>query len=192
MSGISECPVFILISTEAMKESLYVPDEVNAAKRRNKVIIPLMMEEGLMFPPALELLLSRYQWLDIWEYPNIKDAMPSIEKAIGEHVSPQKKAKTVMRSLRRNTEKSLGPSVQSSSVKIDPNGIDALKSAAMKGDVWAQYTVARMYGSGFNVNESYSEAVKWYTTASNNGHLMARSVLHSLVPSEERPKISHN
>ena len=184
MSGISECPVFILISTEAMKESLYVPDEVNAAKRRKKVIIPLMMEEGLMFPPALELLLSRYQWLDIWEYANIKDAMPSIEKAIGEHVSPQKKARTVMRSLRRNTEKSLGPSVQSSSVKIDPNGIDALKSAAMKGDVWAQYTVARMYGSGFNVNESYSEAVKWYTTASNNGHLMARSVLHSLVPSE--------
>ena len=109
MAGISECPVFLLISTEAMKESLYVPDEVNAAKRRKKVIIPLMMEEGLMFPPALELLLSRYQWLDVWEYPNIKDAMPSVIKAVSEHVTPQKKAKAAMRSLRRNTEKSLLP-----------------------------------------------------------------------------------
>lgn len=185
MNGICECPVMVVICTESVKGSLYVLDEINAAKRRDKVIIPLMMEKGLVFPPAMELLLSRYQWLDLWMDEDLKTSMPAIEKALAEYVKPVGNRNRSIRSLKRNTEKSMGPSIQSSSLKMDPNGVDALTIQAKNGDMWAQYTIARMYGSGFNVNESYSEAVRWYTSASAQGHLMARSVLHSLVPSEE-------
>lgn len=185
MNGICECPVLVLVCTESANNSIYVLDEINAAKRRDKVIIPLMMEKGLTFPPALELLLSRYQWLDIWEFEDLVTSMPTIERSLHEYVSPVCKRSTSKRSLKRNTEKSTGPSIQSSSVKMDPNGVDTLLIQARSGDVWAQYTIARMYGSGFNVSESYSEAVRWYTSASAQGHLMARSVLHSLVPSEK-------
>ena len=184
MNGICECPVLVVICTGAIKESLYVLDEINAAKRRDKVIIPLMMEKGLVFPPAMELLLSRYQWMDIWEHGDLNTSMPMIERALSEYVTPVRKATRSIRSLKRNTEKSMGPSIQSSAVRMDPNGVDTLTVQAKAGDVWAQYTIARMYGSGFNVSDSYSEAVKWYTLASAQGHLMARSVLHSLVPSE--------
>lgn len=185
MNGICECPVFVLVCTSAINGSTFVPDEINAAKRRDKIIIPLIFEEKLMFPPALELLLSRYQWLDLWEYENLMASMPIITKSISEYVSPRAVSTGSKRSLKRSTEKAMGPSIQSSSVKVDPNGIDAQVAEAKKGDIWAQYTVARMYGSGYNVNESYGEAVKWYKLASDNGHLMARSVLHSLVPSEK-------
>lgn len=182
MEGIDTCPVMVVVCSSNINDSDYVMDEINAAKRRDKLIISVFTEKGFSFSPVYEFLLSRYQWIEIWD-GDIKAHLDKIITAVSNEIKPICKSNS--HSFRTTTEAGAIASVQSVNTDGGLNNVDSIRKMAAKGDTWSQYILARMYGSGYILNGSYSEAVKLYKLASSKGHLMARSVLHSLVPSEE-------
>lgn len=182
MEGIESCPVMLLVCSSNIEDSDYVIDEINAAKRRGKLIISVITQEGYSFNPVLEFLLSRYQWIDMWD-GGIKAHLKKITDAVAGEVKPSVRGDSHL--FRTTTEAGDVSSVQSVQTDGGFNSIDSIRKAAARGDAWSQYILARMHGSGYTINSSYSEAVRLYRQASSGGHLMARSVLHSLVPSED-------
>lgn len=181
MKGIETCPVMIVVCTNNILDSDYMLDEVNAAKRRKKLIISTYMEEGFEFNEEYEFLLSRYQWVKMWDSP-MKSHIAEISEAIDGAVIPEKRIRS--HTFRITTEAGAVSSVQTINLDGGYSSIDNLRKMAAQGDMWSQYILGRMYGAGYIMTSSYSEATKLYKQASLKGHLMARSVLHSLVPSE--------
>jgi TPR repeat protein len=47
--------------------------------------------------------------------------------------------------------------------------ISTIQAAAEKGDIVAQFNLGSCYSSGTGVEQSYSEAVKWYRKAAEQG-----------------------
>ena len=47
---------------------------------------------------------------------------------------------------------------------------DKYRLAASKGDANAQYALGRCYAQGDGVEQSYSEAIKWYSKAAKKGN----------------------
>ncbi|MGN1045301.1 MAG: TIR domain-containing protein [Candidatus Methanomethylophilaceae archaeon] len=182
MKGIEICPVMIVVCTDNIHSSDYMLDEINAAKRRKKLIISVFMQKDYSFNEEYEFLLSRYQWVDMSD-GNIQDHIPEITNAAGARVSPSKRIR--QHDFKITTEAGTVSSVQTVNSDGGMNNVDSIRKKAAMGDMWSQYILGRMYGGGYIVTGSYSEAVKLYKEASAQGHLMARSVLHSLVPSEK-------
>lgn len=181
MNGIETCPVMVVVCTDNIHSSDYMLDEINAAKRRKKLIISAFMQEGYSFNEEYEFLLSRYQWVDITD-GNIPSHIAEITDAVSDKIAPSNRLRS--HTFKVTTEAGTVSSVQTINADGGMNNIDAIRKKAVMGDMWSQYILGRMYGGGYMVAGSYSEAVKLYKEASTKGHLMARSVLHSLVPSE--------
>jgi len=57
---------------------------------------------------------------------------------------------------------------------IQPDDITSVRSAAERGHVVSQFNLGVMYANGRNVNQNYTEAVKWYRLAADGGHLGAQ------------------
>ena len=182
MSGIETCPVMIVVCTENILSSDYMLDEINAAKRRKKLIISAFLQKDFSFNEEYEFLLSRYQWVEMWD-GNMETHIAEITEAVKDAITPS--GVTHTHTFRVTTDAGAVSSVQTINTEGDMNSVDAIRKKAVKGDMWSQYILGRMYGGGYIMDSSYSEAVKLYKQASAKGHLMARSVLHSLVPSEE-------
>jgi TPR repeat protein len=54
------------------------------------------------------------------------------------------------------------------------------RKAAEQGEVFAQYNLGWMYGTGTGVPQDYAEAVKWYCMAADQGDAEAQSRLDEM------------
>ena len=61
IKAIKWCPVLLVVCTTNVNDSEYVVDEISAARKRNKKIIPLLFDDTMEFSESLELHLSRFQ-----------------------------------------------------------------------------------------------------------------------------------
>lgn len=64
---------------------------------------------------------------------------------------------------------------------VEPAEEDSVVHDAKHGDMIAQYTLAFMYETGRGVQQSKSEAKKWYLKAAEQGHMGARQKLKTLA-----------
>lgn len=63
--GIEESESLVLILSSSSNKSRFVPNEVESAYRKGKLIFPFRIEE-VMPSPELELLISKTHWIDAW------------------------------------------------------------------------------------------------------------------------------
>lgn len=69
--------------------------------------------------------------------------------------------------------------------------VESLVHAAREGNPQAQYRLAQAYESGAGTRQSYSEAVRWYRAAANQG--LARAQFHlALIFEEGRPEVKRD
>lgn len=58
-----------------------------------------------------------------------------------------------------------------------PKEIQSLRVAAAQGNAKAQFSLGEMYDNGQDVDQSYSEAIKWYRRAAEQGNAKAQYIV---------------
>lgn len=72
-----------------------------------------------------------------------------------------------------------------------PHEVEDLVGLARNGNAQAQYKLARAYETGAGTRQSYSEAVRWYIAAANQGFAHAQFSL-GLIFEEGRPEVKRD
>ncbi len=60
---------------------------------------------------------------------------------------------------------------------IDASNLAGLRQVAERGDPAAQFALGARYATGEEVNQDYSEAVRWFRLAAEQGHILAQATL---------------
>jgi hypothetical protein len=61
--------------------------------------------------------------------------------------------------------------------RIDPTTVEGLRQLASEGDPAAQFALGAKYATGEGVAQDYAEAVRWFSRASEGGHVIAQATL---------------
>jgi TPR repeat protein len=83
-------------------------------------------------------------------------------------------------SLARTNSQVKAPQAASSkppSLPADVNDVAALRKLAEQGDPAAQFALGARYATGEEVNQDYTEAVRWFALAADRGHILAQATL---------------
>jgi GAF domain-containing protein len=59
----------------------------------------------------------------------------------------------------------------------DVTDLASLRKVAAQGDPAAQFALGARYATGEEVNQDYTEAVRWFTMAADQGHILAQATL---------------
>jgi hypothetical protein len=59
----------------------------------------------------------------------------------------------------------------------DVNDLASLRKVAERGDPAAQFALGARYATGEEVQQDYTEAVRWFTQAAERGHILAQATL---------------
>jgi putative methionine-R-sulfoxide reductase with GAF domain len=66
---------------------------------------------------------------------------------------------------------------KSPNLPADVTDLASLRKVAAQGDPAAQFALGARYATGEEVNQDYTEAVRWFTMAADQGHILAQATL---------------
>jgi len=61
--------------------------------------------------------------------------------------------------------------------RIGENELPEIRKQAEQGDPAAQFALGARYATGDNVQQDYSQAVRWFSKAAEQGHVLAQATL---------------
>jgi hypothetical protein len=153
INAIKECKVFLVFISKNSSISTHVINEINSAVMRDKLILPVKIDD-LELSGIMEYYLASNHWI--------------------EHVNDKfdETCDKIIRRLMSIFKPSSNP--DKISLKTAGNSGDII-SKAEKGDANAQFKIGRCYYKGIEgFQQNIEESIKWYTLAAKNNHADAQ------------------
>lgn len=81
--AIKEVEILLVLMTEAVGDSIYIPKEIQRAFEYNKVIIPIRLDTSPV-PENVEFFLCNEQWVDLTEFEDLEEGFSFLHQRIEE------------------------------------------------------------------------------------------------------------
>ena len=171
-AAINAARFFVLVYSEYVQHSVWVPKEIHCALNARKIIIPFRIDDSPM-DQETNFLLCNCQWINAKDYSNINLALKQLCMAILPQMDYQEKEEDETEDSA--VEDTDVPSYED--VKNDLTKLPLIKKLAQGNNAEAQYVLACCYCFGTGESQDAAEAVKWFRKAAEQGHTEAQFAL---------------
>lgn len=189
INQISETKIFVVLVSKSSNLSTHVINEINSAVMRDKLIIPIILDD-VNLSPAMEYYLASNHYLNFFENKDFTSqlinrvcSLLGLENKHTISTLPEtfSKADTDLIVKAENGDSvaicELGRRYYNGSHGLNKNlelAFTYFHKAAQMGNADAQCNVAWCYEVGDGVEESLENAYKWYEKSANNNCSMAQ------------------
>lgn len=184
IAGISKCTYFLVFITENSIKSEDVLNEIDNAKRRDKIIVPIFLQD-IPLTKDFAYYLNRNQWINLYDISEddidktlsrFNDII-NFEKGSNYEILSTERLKELTAQNNNSASFALAERYYNGSFDTEENKFLSAKYyriSAKNGNIESMFRLGKMYYDGIGVLQDFFNASNWFEQAALLGHPRAQ------------------